>query len=151
MNKKDTIKNIIYKAMNKISFYLYLIKVYVKQEIGMFDHPGRNGYIVLDHCYYTQKVFNVAYVKNVMHLILYYLDKGYTPIITEINKNSNLGGVHSLTNHFVIVLSLRKHQKISTQKDISRLIKEKSNAIMIFFINVFNKYFGKNLLLNFCN
>lgn len=46
MNKKDTIKNIIYKAMNKISFYLYLIKVYVKQEMGMFDQPGRKGYVV---------------------------------------------------------------------------------------------------------
>lgn len=91
MNKKYTVKNITYKVMNKISFYLYLIKVYIKQEMGMFDQPGRKGYVVLNHCYYTQKVFNAAYVKNVINLILYYLDKGYTPVITEINKNSNLG------------------------------------------------------------
>ena len=71
--------------MKNIEEYIKKITTYENVKYDYIDN------IVLDHCYYTQKVFNVAYVKNVMHLILYYLDKGYTPIITEINKNSNLG------------------------------------------------------------
>lgn len=149
MNKKDTIKNIIYKAMNKISFYLYLIKVYVKQEIGMLDHPGKNGYIVLDHCYYTQKVFNVAYVKNVMHLILYYLDKGYTPIITEINKNSNLGWSTFFDQPFCNSVKSTKASKDINSKGYKSTYKGKIECYHDIFYKRFQQIFWKKFASKF--
>lgn len=83
-----------------------------------------------------------------MHLILYYLDKGYTPVITEINKNSSLGWSTFFEQPFGDRIEPFKVSKDVDNKGYKSIYKGKIECGHDIFIDVFNRSFGKNLPLS---
>lgn len=79
---------LIRKIINKSFQYLYLTKVTLKIKFGLLENP--RGVIFIDKGLYSLKVFNTAYVKNILSLFIYYLDKGYIPLMIDNCTKSGL-------------------------------------------------------------